>query len=256
MLCTTTAAPLLRVPRANHTTEGGRPGLPLCATWFILRGTKSAARFAAGVGVIAADAAVDLIVDFAAAADSYRRRAAQHRREGLARAAGLVRGNRPSVVDATAGLGRDAFLLASLGSPVTLVERSPEIHAMLREGLERAGSVPALAPIVARMTLIRGDARDLLGRLTADVVLVDPMHPPRRKSALVKQQMRTTRALVGDDPDALETLECARACARVRVVLKWPARERLLPGWPRPSHFIPGKTVRFDVFMTAPPQTI
>lgn len=218
------------------------------------RDRKAGRSVAAGVGVIVADADSGLIVDFAAAADSYRRRTARHRREGLARAAGLVRGNRPSVVDATAGLGRDAFLLASLGCTVTLVERSPEIYAKLKDGLERAGRLPALADIIARMTLIHGDARELLGRLTADVVLVDPMHPPRRKSALVKEEMRTTRALVGDDPDALETLECARACARVRVVLKWPARGRLLPGWPRPSHFIPGKTVRFDVFMTAPPR--
>ena len=202
-----------------------------------------------GVGVIAAEAGSTLIIDFTGGADSYRLRAGGRRREAIARAAGFVRGNTPSVVDATAGLGRDAFVLAALGSQVTLVERSPEIHEMLRDGLARARTDPEVASIAARMTLIRGDAREVLGRLEADVVLVDPMHPRRRKSALVKQKMRTARALVGNDPDALETLLAALACAGRRVVLKWPSREQLLPGWPQPSHFIPGKTVRFDVFV-------
>ena len=197
----------------------------------------------------------ELIVDFASPADAYRRRSGSQRRAPLARAAGFARGNVPTVVDATAGLGRDAFLLAALGSPVTLIERSPEMHALLQDGLARAADHPDLAAIAARMTLIRGDAREVLPTLAADVVLVDPMHPPRRKSALVKQRMRTTRALVGDDPDALETLQAAIACARQRVVLKWPARERLLPDWPQSSHFIPGTTVRFDVFMIAPNRT-
>lgn len=154
------------------------------------------------------------------------------------------------VVDATAGLGRDAFLLASLGAEMTLIERSPEVHALLAEGLARAREAGSdFAAIVARMTLRLGDARRLLPGLAPDVVLVDPMHPPRKGSALVKQEMRLLRKLVGADPDAFELMQAALASAGKRVVLKWPLRAEPMASLRRPSHQIVGKTTRYDVFM-------
>jgi 16S rRNA (guanine1516-N2)-methyltransferase len=99
------------------------------------------------------------------------------------------------------------------------------------------------------MTLVHADAKDLLPGLRPDVVLVDPMHPPRRNNALVKKEMRLLRDLVGSDPDALELVRTALASARKRVVLKWPLRADALEGLPKPSHRIGGKTVRYDVFM-------
>ena len=155
-------------------------------------------------------------------------------------------------MDATAGLGRDAFLLACSGARVTLLERSPEVHELLRDALTRAAAEnPELAAVVARMTLIQGDARDLLPGLQADTVIVDPMHPPRTNTAIVKQEMRQLRELVGTDPDALELMRAALAANCSRVVLKWPLRAKPLEGLRKPSHSITGKTVRYDVFMMA-----
>jgi 16S rRNA (guanine1516-N2)-methyltransferase len=135
---------------------------------------------------------------------------------------------------------------------VTLLERSPEVQALLADGIARASQAsPELAAIVARMTLRLGDARLLLPGLEADVVLVDPMHPPRGNTALVKKEMRLLRELVGTDPDALELMQAALASARKRVVLKWPMRAPPLAGLRQPSHQIVGKTTRYDVFMTA-----
>jgi len=174
------------------------------------------------------------------------------RGQALHRAAGFANGHTPSVVDATAGLGRDAFLLASMGARVTLIERSSAVHALLVDALERARAAgPEFAEIVDRMTLLHGDAKALLPGLTAEaeVVLVDPMHPPRKNSALVKKEMRVLRQLVGADPDALELMQVALACAQKRVVLKWPLRADPLSGLRKPSHQIIGKTTRYDVFM-------
>jgi len=160
-------------------------------------------------------------------------------------------GKTPDVVDATAGLGRDAFLLASLGANVTLIERSPVMHKLLREGMERAADESAeIAEIIARMTLLLGDAKDLLPELSPQVILVDPMHPPRDKSALVKKQMRLIREIVGTDDDSLELMKVALACATNRVVLKWPAKAEPMAGIRPPSHQIMGKSTRYDVFMT------
>lgn len=192
-----------------------------------------------------------LAIDFAGGAFGYRLRHSSGLKEALPRAAGFRMGRLPSVVDATAGLGRDAFMLAWLGARVTLIERSPEVFALLREDLARAATAsPDLAAVVARMRLLHGDARDLLPSLRAEVVIVDPMHPPRRKSALVKMKMRLLRDLVGSDSDALELMKVALATPAHRIVLKWPKSAPRMEGLPDPSHEIIGKTVRYEVFMT------
>ncbi len=168
----------------------------------------------------------------------------------MPKAAGFTKGQTPSVIDATAGLGRDAFLLASLGAQVTLIERADAVHAALQEGLAKAREAgPPYTEIIERMTLLHGDARELLQNYQPDVILVDPMHPPRGNSALVKKEMRQLRQLVGADPDALELMQAALAAANKRVVLKWPLRADPMPGLIAPSHQILGKSTRYDVFM-------
>lgn len=195
--------------------------------------------------------AQDLTIDFVGGAVGHRFRFGGGRGQDLPKAAGFSGGFTPSIVDATAGLGRDAFLLASLGADVTLIERSPQVHERLRLGIEAAlQSEPQIAQAAARMTLLHGDARELLAGLSPDVVIVDPMHPERTSTALVKKDMRILRDLVGTDPDQLELMTAALAAARKRVVLKWPRKAAPMPGLSKPSHQIVGKTLRYDVFMT------
>ncbi len=174
------------------------------------------------------------------------------RRRALARAAGLAPGERPAVLDATAGLGRDAFRLASLGCRVTAVERSPIVAALLADGLRRAAADSRAAATVARMTLVAGDARDVLRRPPApDVVLVDPMYPPARKSAAPAKELLLLRELLGADVDAGELLAVARGVAR-RVVVKRRAHDPPLDGR-RPDLSWPGRSTRFDVYMSPHP---
>ena len=191
-----------------------------------------------------------LVCDFVGGAVRHRFRFGGGRGQALPKAVGMKQGNTPTVVDATAGLGRDAFLLASLGAQVTLIERSPEMHRLLEEGLARARDAGGdVAGVVARMSLLHGDARDLLPTLSPDVVLVDPMHPPRKNSALVKKEMILIREIVGADKDSIELMQAALAAAGKRVVLKWPQGAEPMAGLRLPSHRITGKTTRYDVFM-------
>ena len=190
-------------------------------------------------------------IDFAGGAVGYRFRRGGERGHPLVRAAGIRKDRIPSIVDATAGLGRDAFLLASAGATVTLIERSAEVHALLKDALSRAAAESAeLAEVVARMTLVHGDAKDELPDLKPDVVIVDPMHPARRNTARVKKEMRQLSAIVGADEDSDELMRIALASARDRVVLKWPLRARPLLATLKPSHQVAGKTVRYEVFLT------
>ena len=194
------------------------------------------------------------LVDFLGGAVGHRFRSGSGRGHPLVRAVGLKPARPLAVVDATAGLGRDAFLLASLGATVTLIERAPEVHAMLARAIAAlAGAGPEHAAVSARMTLVQGDACALLPTLPGDVVVVDPMHPARLGTALVKAEMRRLRALVGDDPDSSELIETALAGKAGRVVVKWPLRAPLPIGLPEPSHSLRGKTVRYEVFVRRRP---
>lgn len=195
----------------------------------------------------------ELVCDFTTGAIAHRMKFGGGRNQALPRAVGLSQGRTPQIVDATAGLGRDAFLLASLGANVTLIERSQTIHDLLQAAITKARKAEGVvAEIANRMTLLKGDAREILLTLKPEVILIDPMHPPRKNSALVKKEMRLLRDIVGADPDALELMKVALASATKRVVLKWPQKADPLAGLKPPSHQITGKTTRYDVFMMLP----
>ena len=165
-------------------------------------------------------------------------------------AMGLRSGKTPMVVDATAGLGRDSFLLASLGAQVTMIERSEKMHGLLVQGMKRAAQEGSeFREIIGRMTLLKGDAKDLLLGMSAEVILIDPMHPPRTNSALVKRELRQVREIVGTDEDAADLVMVALQNALSRVVLKWPAKADPITGIQPCSHQIVGKSTRYDVFM-------
>jgi 16S rRNA (guanine1516-N2)-methyltransferase len=196
-------------------------------------------------------AATPLRCNFIRGAVNHRLLFGGGRKQDLPRAVGMKAQLYPTIIDATAGLGRDAFLLASLGSNVTLIERSDVMHSLLADGLkeaEREGE--KYEEIASRMTLIHGDSIELLPTLPCEVVLIDPMHPARTKSALVKSDMRQIREIVGIDPDQLSLIQTALTTATKRVVVKWPAKAKPLDGLAPCSHQIIGKSVRFDVFMT------
>jgi len=193
-----------------------------------------------------------LVVDFVGGAVGHRFRSGEGRDQALPKAVGFSRGVTPDIVDATAGLGRDAFLLASLGAKVTMIERSKQMYDLLSEGLARADAEGGkYSETVARITLLHGDSCQLLPALKPKVVLVDPMHPPRGNSALVKKEMRQIREIVGTDADSETLMQVALECAENRVVLKWPLRAEPMGGLRKPSHQILGKSTRYDVFVRA-----
>lgn len=188
--------------------------------------------------------------DFTSGAVRHRLQFGGGRGQDLPKAVGMKKGLSPSIIDATAGQGKDAFLLASLGSLVTLIERVDVMHDLLANALIKAKAAGGIYQEIAeRMTLIHGDSISLLPSLTAEVIVIDPMHPERKKSALVNGDMRKIQKLVGSDPDQKSLIETALTCAQKRVVVKWPTKADRLAGLRAPSHQITGKAISFDVFM-------
>jgi len=191
-------------------------------------------------------------VDFVGGKAAHRRRFGGGRGQPLARAAGLRKGANPRILDMTAGLGRDAFVLAALGCPVAMIERSSVIHALLADGLQRARQDTEVNTIAGRMQLLCLDGREYA--LSSpderrDVVYLDPMYPHRDKSAKVKKEMRLLPLLLGEDRDSSELLERALAIAAHRVVVKRPARAAPLEG-PAPSLAIGSPNTRYDIYLT------
>ncbi len=191
-------------------------------------------------------------VDFLGAGMDRRLRASRSTHP-LARAMGRKR-PLPTIVDTTAGLGRDAFVLASLGYEVVAVERSPVLHAMLQNALDRAMLATAGgSEATKRLRLVAGDARDYLAQLPEaqrpDAVYMDPMFPKRTKSALVKKEQQFFQQLLGAEDDAGSLFEVAQDVANRRVVVKRPAKAAPLAG--EPSYRVRGSRVRWDVYLVS-----
>jgi 16S rRNA (guanine1516-N2)-methyltransferase len=166
-----------------------------------------------------------IFVDFVGGTMAHRRKFGGGRGEAVAKAVGVKGSYLPNVVDATAGLGRDAFVLASLGCHVRMLERNPVVAALLDDGLERGYRDAEIGPwLRERMTLLHASSLTALSELTPkpEVVYLDPMYPHKQKSALVKKEMRVFQGLVGPDEDADGLLEPARRLATKRIVVKRP----------------------------------
>ncbi len=189
-------------------------------------------------------------VDFVEGAVAHRRQFGGGAGQMIAKAVGIAQGIRPRVLDATAGLGRDAFVLASLGCQVDLIERQPLIGALLEDGLQRAAADAEVAGIVARMRLLQGNAIELMAGWQGEapqVIYLDPMFPHRDKSALVKKEMRLFRPFVGDDLDAPALLDAALKLASHRVVVKRPRKAPVIEG-AKPGYALEGKSSRYDIY--------
>lgn len=188
----------------------------------------------------------------------WRLAAERARHEAVVKACGLLKAASPLIVfDATAGLLRDACVLAAAGAHVILAERSPVVAALVADGLRRAARQSELWELLARLEFRPGDSRRLLeGLATAaarpDVVYLDPMFPHRDKSALVKKEMRAFRSVVGEDADAGDLLVPALAAARLRVVVKRPSGAPWLADR-APSFVQEGSSSRFDIYLVARP---
>lgn len=192
-------------------------------------------------------AARPILVDFSEPDTLRRVRGAAS--QPLARAIGR---QAATIVDATAGLGRDSAVLGALGAAVTMVENHAVLWALLRDGLARAATDPGVAALAARLQLVHADARvwlrDLAPAQRPEVVYLDPMYPERKKAALAKLEMQVLQSLLADDSHPESLFAAAKLAARRRVVVKRPLRAAPIAAGVH--HSVVTKLVRFDVYET------
>ncbi|MEA3406005.1 MAG: class I SAM-dependent methyltransferase [Pseudomonadota bacterium] len=195
-----------------------------------------------------------VLVDFIGGKKNHRRQFGGGKGQPLARAIGIQQETPPTILDATAGMGGDAFVFASLGCQVLMVERSPIVAALLQDALNRAIEAedlePEVAEIVQRLSLVNADSADYLltEKPDVDVIYMDPMYPEKKKkSAAVKKEMKALQVLVGPDMDSEKLLEAALKTAKQRVVVKRPAHAPTINGI-QPNAEISSPNTRYDIY--------
>jgi len=192
-----------------------------------------------------------IVIDFVSGKLAYRRKYGHTGGEAISKAVGIKKGKRPTIVDATAGLGRDAFVLATMGCRVHMIERSKIIATLLEDGLRRAEQDEKIGRLLSeKLTLTCGDSREELTHppFEPEVIYLDPMFPHKDKSALVKKEMRIVQEVVGQNEDAGELLNVALTIATNRVVVKRPAYANYLSDI-KPQASIKTKKHRFDIYL-------
>lgn len=193
-------------------------------------------------------------IDFSGKKLLYRLKNASRRKELLAKAIGISPVENPLIVDTTAGWGRDSFILASLGYQVIMLEKSAIVYILLENALERAAINDNLAETTQRLQLYHTDSVEWLKaaasqQLSPDVIYLDPMFPPRQKSASAKKEMVILQNLLGTADNVQDLLLISLACAKKRVVVKRSRLAQPIIADKKPDFSLMGNSSRFDVYL-------
>jgi len=152
-------------------------------------------------------------------------------------------------IDATAGMGEDAFLLAAYGYDMTLYEQNPVVAVLLKDALRRAKKHPQLKEIAGRMKLVEGNSvEELKTRVDAvDLIYLDPMFPGRQKSGLINKKLQLIQKLEPPCSDEVELFEAAIQAKPSKIIVKRPLKSPFLAG-KNPTYELKGKAIRYDCY--------
>lgn len=152
-------------------------------------------------------------------------------------------------IDATAGMGEDAFLIAANGYDVALHEQNPVIALLLKDAIRRAKKQPVLKDIVARMHVVEGDSIDILSnRLDpVDLIYLDPMFPGRQKSGLINKKLQLIQKMESPCSNEYELFDAAIKAGPSKIVVKRPLKAPYLAD-KKPNYSLDGKAIRYDCY--------
>ena len=211
--------------------------------------------------------------------------------ELLIKATSLGKNKDSTVCDLTAGLASDSCIMASGGAAsVLMIEKDPIVAVLLQDAFRRMemivksdlDSVNSDGELISRATdlskklsfeendallvaqrfaQLKNNIDDDSGADRPDICYLDPMFPPRTKSALVKKNMNILHGLLEtqseEDADQrlrqeAELLKAALGAARQKVVVKRPSQAPPLGGDlvdKKPSNIINGSINRWDIYV-------
>ncbi|QCI16227.1 class I SAM-dependent methyltransferase [Buchnera aphidicola] len=189
-------------------------------------------------------------VDFTSKKNNYRCLHFKKKNEVLSRVIGIKKSYFPVILDATAGLGNDAFIFSFLGCQVIMIERHPIVAALLQDGLQRGYKDKKIGFwLKTRLRLLICDSLNMLNipMLNPDVIYLDPMYPVNKKKSLPKKNMQFFRKLIGNNCNSQNLLNISRKFAKKRVVVKRPFYAKPL-SQDQVNFIIKTKNHRFDIY--------
>ncbi len=189
-----------------------------------------------------------LVVDFLHGKNAYRQLHGGGKQQLLAKAFSLHKNKKPLIIDATAGLGTDAFQLACLQVKVMAIEQHPIIAALLQDGFDRA--LAAKHPACSYLKCFNQNAISWLNEtaMQPDMIYLDPMYSQPNEKTQPKKSMQILRHLIGSNDDAKILGQLALSKARERVVVKRPRQAPPLMDIPV-SATLTGQSTRFDIYL-------
>lgn len=169
--------------------------------------------------------------------------------EMLVKAASSEKEGRKAI-DATAGMGEDAFLLAAQGYEVTLYEQNPVVAALLKDAIRRAKKNQILKDIAGRMKVVEADSVECMSKLLdpVDVIYLDPMFPARQKSSLINKKLQLIQKLEPPCSEETDLFDAALKVGPSRIIVKRPLKSEYLAGR-EPSYTLKGKAIRYDCYV-------
>lgn len=155
-----------------------------------------------------------------------------------------------NILDCTAGLGRDSFILACTGCFLTALENNPVVYALLKDGIERGLKNDCISSVIKNIELINQDSIDYMKNIKKDFycIYLDPMFDKSKKNRLVKKEMQIFHNLIDNTNNEI-LFNLAFEKTQNRVVVKRSLHSELIINNIKPSFQIKGKTIRYDIYI-------
>lgn len=148
-----------------------------------------------------------------------------------------------SILDCTAGFGKDAYLMSLTDSAITACESNILMYSLLKDGLNRT--------TIKNIKLHNANALDEIDKNQCKVIYADPMYPHSKKTAKNNKDMHFLQSFVGHQEHMAEKLfEKALQSTAQKLVIKRPVKASYVLD-KKPTSQITGKAVRFDIYQLA-----
>ncbi|CAL4324844.1 class I SAM-dependent methyltransferase [Buchnera aphidicola] len=189
-----------------------------------------------------------LSINFISGKNNFRRKY-NRKKEILIRAVRIKKQKKIIILDATAGLGKDSFILASFGYKVFMIEKNKIIYNLLKNCLYRTFEDSKIGSWVKKnMILFHKNSLNFLKskKIIPDVIYLDPMFLKNRRSS-TKKDISILKIILHGKKNTKNLLKKSILFAKKKVVvkrfLKAPHLEKI-----KPTNIIYGKKYRFDIY--------
>ena len=145
-----------------------------------------------------------------------------------------------TLLDCTAGYGRDGYILRSMGFNVTMIENSPIISLLLNDALKKLK--------LSDFIMYHGNSYDYLSHSEKyyDYIYIDFMFNKLKKNSLSSKNDETLKLISFQENDKNNIIRLAIKKSNSRVVVKEPKNS--LSNILKPEYTIKTKLLNFNIY--------